>query len=84
MSCTGEMGFLIFWPSAVFKLYSWHICDFDKARKFAVSGEIDALYLHIFSAIFNSIFFNCPFEDFKRGGHFLTKNGESNNFIAKI
>lgn len=68
----------------VFKLYSWHIYGFEKARKFGVSSEIDALYLHIFSVIFNFIFFNCPFEDFKRGGHFLTKNGESNNLIAKI
>lgn len=67
----------------VFKLYSWHKCKFEKARKYAVSGKLDVLYLYIFSAIFSFIFCDCPLRDFK-GGQFLAKYGESNNFMAKI
>lgn len=55
----------------VFKLYSWHKCKFEKARKYAVSGKLDVLYLYIFSAIFSFIFCDCPLRDFKGGGSFL-------------
>ena len=55
-------------PYQVFKLYYWHKCKFEKAREYAVSGELDALYLHIISVIFSFIFCDCPFEDFKGVG----------------
>lgn len=60
----------------VFKLYSWHKCKFEKAWKYAVSGKLDVLYLHIFSAIFSFIF-SIALLRTSRGGRFLTKNGES-------
>ena len=62
------MGLPIFFSLRVFKLYSWHKCKFEKAREYAVSGELDALYLHIISVIFSFIFCDCPFEDFKGVG----------------
>lgn len=54
----------------VFKLYSWHICGFEKARKYAASGGFHSLYLHLFSAIFSFIFCDCPFGGFE--GHGIT------------
>lgn len=57
----------------MFKLYSWHKCKFEKARKYVVSGKLDAFYLHIFSAIFSFIFYDCPLEKFKGVVTFLQK-----------
>ena len=57
----------------VFKLYSWHKCKFEKARKYAVSGKLDVLYLLQFSASFLAIVLLRT----SRGSRFLTKNGES-------
>lgn len=68
----------------VFKLYSWHKCKFEKARKYAVSGKLDVLYLHIFSAIFSFIFCDCPFKDFKGVEGFLQKMAKVCNIMAKI
>ena len=55
----------------VFKLYSWHKCKFEKSRKYAVSSGFLSLYLHLFSAIFSFIFYDCPFEGFEGVGDFL-------------
>ena len=68
----------------VFKLYSWHKCKFEKARKYAVSGKLDVFYLHIFSAIFSFIFCNCPFEDFKEVVSSLQKMAKVYNLMAKV
>ncbi len=68
----------------VFKLYSWHKCKFEKARKYAVSGKLDILYLHIFSTIFSFIFCDCPFTDFKGVVGFLQKIAKVYNLMAKI
>lgn len=57
--------------SQVFKLYSWHICGFEKARKYAVSCRFLALYLHLFLATFSFIFCDCPFGCFEGVGDFL-------------
>ena len=61
----------MFYPFQVFKLYSWHICGFEKARKYAVSGGFPSLYLHLFLAIFSFIFCDCPFGGFEGVGDFL-------------
>lgn len=61
----------MFCPFQVFKLYSWHKCKFEKARKYAVSGKLDILYLHIFSTIFSFIFCDCPFGGFEGVWDFL-------------
>lgn len=55
----------------VFKLYSWHKCKFEKARKYVVSGGFLSLYLHLFSTIFSFIFCDCPFGSFEGVGDFL-------------
>lgn len=68
----------------MFKLYSWYKCKFEKTRKYAVSGKLDVLYLHIFSAIFSFIFCDCPFEDFKGVVSFLQKTAKVYNLMAKI
>lgn len=68
----------------VFKLYSWHKCKFEKAWKYAVSGKLDVLYLHIFSAISSFIFCDCPFKDFRGEVGFLQKMAKVYNLMAKI
>ena len=78
------MGSDIFSLFPVFKLYSWHKCKFEKARKYAVSVKLDVLYLHIFSAIFSFIFCDCPFKDFKGVEGFLQKMAKVCNIMAKI
>ena len=61
----------MFYPFQVFKLYSWHKCKFEKSRKYAVSSGFLSLYLHLFSAIFSFIFYDCPFEGYEGVGDFL-------------
>lgn len=66
-----EMGIRTDVPFRVFKLYSWHICGFEKTRKYAVSGGFHSPYLHLFLAIFSFIFCDCPFGGFEGVGDFL-------------